>query len=48
MISTPRLLEILFENDEVKRNELIDELSAEDAKVLLKHCLNVMRGNMDM
>ncbi|WP_367567286.1 hypothetical protein [Lacrimispora sp.] len=42
MISTKRATTIICEKDKDKRNELVDKLSEEDAKYLLKHCLTVI------
>ena len=44
MISIKRATTIITEKDETKRNEMVDNLSEEDAKYLLKQCLAVMRG----
>lgn len=42
MISTKRAAKIVFESDDVKRNELIDKLTEDDAKLILKCCLAAM------
>ncbi len=43
MISVKEAMGIMFETDEENRNAMIDRLSEEDAKYLLKQCLTVMR-----
>ena len=45
MISTKRATKIICEKDKNKRNELIDKLSEEDSKYLLKQYLNVIHGD---
>jgi len=45
MISTKRATTIICEEDKDKRNELIDKLSEEDAKYLLKQCMSLMIKN---
>lgn len=45
MISTKRATTIICEKDKDKRGELIDKLSDEDAKYLLKQYLNVIHGD---
>ena len=45
MISTKRATLIICEKDKDKRNELIDKLSDENAKYLLKQYLNVIHGD---
>lgn len=45
MISTKRATTIICEEDKDKRNELIDKLSEEDAKYLLKLCMSLMIKN---
>ncbi len=45
MISTKRATLIICEKDKDKRNELIDKLSEEDAKYLLKQCMSFMIKN---
>ena len=45
MISTKRATTIICEKDKDKRNELIDKLSDEDAKYLLKQYLSIIHGN---
>ncbi|MCQ4935051.1 hypothetical protein [Anaerotignum propionicum] len=47
MISIKGATTIITEKDETKRNELVDRLSEEDAKHLLKKCLVVMRGKVN-
>lgn len=44
MISTKRAAILLGEPDSEKRNQLIDKLTEEDAKYLLKACISVIRG----
>ena len=46
MISAKRAMRLVFEPSEEKRNEMVDKLTEEDAKVLLKHCLKVMRESL--
>ena len=43
MISTKRAAKILFEPDDDKRNVMIDNLSGDDAKYLLKQCISTVR-----
>lgn len=43
MISAKRASTIIFETDDVKRDELIDTLTESDAKYLLKKCLATMK-----
>ena len=45
MISTKKATTIICEKDKDKRNELIDKLSDEDAKYLLKQYLTVIHGD---
>ncbi len=45
MISTKRATTIICEKDKDKRNELIDKLSEEEAKYLLKQCLTLICKN---
>lgn len=45
MISAKRATVIVTEVDDNKRNELIDKLSEEDAKTLLKRCLKAVMDN---
>lgn len=47
MISTKRATTIICEKDNDKRNELIDKLSDEDTKYLLKQYLTVIHGDAD-
>ncbi|MFR3727719.1 hypothetical protein [Lacrimispora sp.] len=47
MISVKRATAIIFEADTEKRNELVDELSEEDAKFLLKQYMTFFRGKME-
>ncbi len=42
MISSKRAATIVFESDKDKRDSLIDKLSEEDTKALLKHCMTIM------
>lgn len=44
MISRVRATKILTEPDPNKRSEIIDKLTEQDAKYLLKICIQVMRG----
>jgi hypothetical protein len=43
MISAKRAATIVFETDKDKRDKMIDNLSAEDAKYMLKHSLTIIR-----
>lgn len=45
MISTKKAASILFEKDEEVRNKMIDKLSEEDCKVLLKTAFKVIHGD---
>ncbi|EGD47117.1 lipoprotein [Ruminiclostridium papyrosolvens DSM 2782] len=45
MITAKRAIKITTETDDNKRNELIDKLSEEDAKMLLKRCLKAVMDN---
>ena len=45
MISTKRATKIICEKDKNRRNELIDKLSEEDSKYLLKQYLNIIHGD---
>lgn len=45
MISTKRAMKIIAELDKDERNKMVDKLTEEDAKLLLKQCLTVMIGN---
>ena len=47
MISTKRATTIICEEDRDKRNELLDKLSEEDAKYLLKQCISLMNKNSE-
>lgn len=46
MISAKRAMSIFFEQDADKRNKLVDKLSEEDSKFLLKQCLAIMREGL--
>jgi hypothetical protein len=47
MISVKRATTIILEVDIEKRNKLVDELSEEDAKYLLKQYLTFFRGKTE-
>jgi len=42
MISTKRAAKIILETDAEKRGKMIDKLTEEDAKYLLKKCLDTI------
>lgn len=43
MLTVKKAMTIMLENDANKRNEMIDKLTEEDAKYLLKQCLAIMQ-----
>lgn len=45
MISTKRAATIMLQTDKDKREALIDKLSEEDLKYLLKQCLSFIHGS---
>lgn len=47
MISAKRATTIIFEVNTEKRNKLVDELSEEDAKFLLKQYMTFFRGKVE-